>query len=195
MTTLGKIIVLIVVLVVGAFAIAFGFSRYLVSKLDGTGGAVAPQEEFLQYSSEEGYSFMYPNTYELSSHTEGNAERQWDVLVFLPKGYVPPEAGEGPATIAVSSFPNPEGFDVETWVKGDARSNWKLTLDDRASTTTTVGGEPALWYHYSGLYETDAVAVAKGDRIFLFTVGYLGREDQVRKDFNALLKTVQWTND
>lgn len=168
------------------------FSRYVVSRLDGTGGVSAPQGQLQQYSSEDGYSFMYPSTYELSSRTEGTAERQWDVLLLLPAGYVPPQGGEGPPTISVGVFPNPEGLPLEAWVRGDARSNWKMIVDERASRPATVGGEPAVWYHYSGLYEVDSVAVAHGGKILLFSGDWLNPSDQIRADFNALLNTVQF---
>ncbi len=180
------------VVAVVATGIYFASSRYLLSKLDGTGGVSAPQEHTLQYASEDGYSFMYPDTYELASRTEGNAERWWDVLVLLPKGYVPPQAGEGPPAISVSVFPNPEELMLEAWVQGDARSNWKMIVDERASRPTTVGGEPALWYHYSGLYEVDSVAVAHGGKILLFSGDWLDPADQIRADFNNLIKTVEF---
>jgi hypothetical protein len=167
------------------------FSTYLVSKLDGTGGVQVPQTTLVQYGSEEGVSFLYPNTYELSSRTDGNAEREWDVLLLLPKGYVPPQGGEGPPAIAVSIFPNTEGTGLEAWVKGDARSNYKLSSTG-ALTAGVVGGEEALFYQHSGLYETDAVAVAKGGKIYLFSAGWLSGEDQIRSDFQELIKTVQF---
>jgi hypothetical protein len=163
-----------------------------VSKLDGTGGVTAPQEQTEQYSSEDGVQFQYPDRYELSSRTEGNAERQWDTLVLLPKNYTAPQYGEGPPTISMSVFQNPEGLSAAEWVRGDERSNWKLIVDDRASTTTTVGGLPALWYHFSGLYETDSVAVSANGKIFLFSVGWLEPQDQTRTDFQTLLKSVQF---
>jgi len=172
----------------------FFFSQYLVSRLDGTGGVPAPQESMQQYSSEDGVSFMYPDAYELSSRTEGNAERQWDVLVLLPKGYVPPVAGEGPPTISMSVFPNTEGLSLEQWVQGDARSNWKLIVDERASRPMTVAGEPALWYHYSGLYEVDSVAVMHDGKIYLFSGDWLDPQDQIRADFNNLIETVQFAH-
>src|SRR3989344_4569950 len=143
----------------------------------------------LRYSSEEGVSFLYPDTYELSSRTEGNGERSWDVLVLLPKGYVPPQNGEGPPVIALSIFNNVEGYPLETWIKGDAKSNWKLAADPGGLGSMTVGGEPALAYKYSGLYETSAVAVAHGGKIFLFEAGWPAPPDRIVEGFQNLLNT------
>jgi predicted Zn-dependent protease len=183
--------------IVGALLVLGGawylFSVYLVSKLDGSGGVQAPQSGLTAFESAEfGLAFQYPNTYDTVIQEEGNAERSWQTLVLLPVGYVPPEGGEGPATITIQKFPNPEGLSLEQWVRGDARSNWKLIVDERASRDTTVAGEPALWYHYSALYENDSVAVAYGDTIYIFTVAWLSPEETIRKELNALLSTVSF---
>lgn len=151
----------------------------------------APVQEL--YSSEDGVSFSYPPSYELSSRTDGNGERSWDVLLLLPKGYVPPQDGEGPPAIALSVFINVEGYPLETWIKGDAKSNWKLAVEGAALERTVVGGEPALAYRYSGLYETNAVAVAHGGKIFLFEAGWLKPQDRIVGDFQKLLSTVHFT--
>jgi len=181
--------IVVAVLAVG-FAAVFLASRYLVSKLDGTGGVHAPALE--QYSSEDGVSFMYPEKYELSSRQDGNAERAWDVLVLLPKGYVPPVGGEGPPAISMSIFANPEKIALDKWVLGDARPNWKLATDPGGLGSRMVGGEAAFVYKHSGLYETDAVAVAHGGKIFLFEAGWMTPQDAIRTDFENLLNTVQF---
>jgi len=178
-----------IVAIVLVVAVA-GFLLWQGGVTPGTDGIPAGM---LRYSSEEGVSFLYPDTYELSSRTDGNGERSWDVLVLLPKGYVPPQNGEGPPAISVSVFSNVEGYPLETWIKGDAKSNWKLAAPDATLKNTTVGGEPALAYRYSGLYETNAVAVARGGRLFLFEVGWLAPGDRIVRDFQNLLDTVEFT--
>jgi len=89
------------------------------------------------------------------------------VLVLLPKGYAPPQGGEAPPAISMSVFSNVEGLSLEQWIKGDNRSNFKLSQDGVLA-STTVGGEPALAYTHSGLYETDAVVVSRRGKLFLF---------------------------
>lgn len=185
--------ILIVIVVVGAIAVgaAFLVSRYLLSKLDGT-GPVPAQQNLQQYSSEEGITFQYPESYELSSRHDGNAERSWDVLLLLPKGYVPPQGGEGPPAISVSIFSNPEQLDLASWVKGDSRSNWKLAAPGATLASTTVGGVEALSYSHSGLYEFDATVIAHNGKIFLFEAGWQKQDDQIRLDFARMLDTVQF---
>ena len=191
MQLVWRIAVVVIVLGAVAFAASFGVSRYLVSKLDGQGSPIQ-NTNLLQYASEEGYQFLYPDRYELSSRTEGNAEREWDVLVLLPKGYTPPQNGEGPPSISISVFPNPEGFSVDQWVMGDMRSNFKLSASQDLA-PTEIDGERALFYQYSGLYETDAYAVAHEGKIFLFAGGWMGENDPIRTHFQQLVGTVQFT--
>lgn len=152
-----------------------------------------PAQSALRFESAEfGLSFLYPQTHQVKLHTEGTAEREWNVLTILPKGYVPPVAGEGPPVISVAKYPNPEGLSLEAWVKGDARSNWKLAAEDGGLGSMTVGGKQALAYRYSGLYETDAVAVAHNGNIYLFSVGWMTPEDTLRGDFDTLLQSVMF---
>lgn len=152
-----------------------------------------PSEDML-YSSEDGVSFSYPPTYELSSRTDGNAERSWDVLLLLPKGYVPPQNGEGAPAISMGVFPNPEGATLEQWVKGDARSNWKLGGEEAGGLKRIrVNGVPAVSYRHSGLYETDVVAMSHNGKIFMFEAGWLTAADPIRADFEKLITTVHFT--
>lgn len=191
MSKATKITGIAVFIVAVGFGIAFAGARYLVSRLDGTGGVHAPQQHMLPYSSEDGVSFAYPDTYELSSRTEGTAERRWDVLLLVPAGYAAPQGGEGPPAISMDVFPNPEGLSLRQWVQGDARSNYKLSADG-AITAGKVGGEEALFYTHSGLYEADAAAVMHGGKVFLFEAGSMSPDDAIRSDFSNLLKTVQF---
>lgn len=178
----------VAVLATGAYLL---ISTYGPARQEAPGNTQAPQAGLQQYSSEDGISFMYPDTYELSSRTEGNAERQWDVLVLLPRGYVPPQGGEGPPAVLVGIFPNPEELSLDRWVRGDARSNLKLSADQKLS-PMTVGGKEALAYRHSGLYETDAVAVAANGRVYIFAAGWIDEDDQIRRDLQNIIKSVKF---
>lgn len=155
-----------------------------------------PHPESRQHESyvspELGLSFYYPKTYEVTLHTEGNAERRWYTLVLLPDEYIPPQGGEGPPSIAISAYDNVEGLPLEQWIRGDARSNFKLP-GDQLLKSTTIDGEAALKYQYSGLYETDAVAVAHGGRVYVFSAGWLTPQDVIRAEFQDLYSSVNFT--
>lgn len=154
--------------------------------------AVQPQAtDMTPYSSEDGVSFMYPNTYKLSSahHTVG--EFSWDSVELIDKNYVAPEQGEGPTSISMSVFSNAEGLPLEEFIKNEPRSNYQFSKDG-TFTKGTVGGKPSLAYQYSGLYEFDAVAVEHNGKIFIFSDSWMQTIDPIRHDFNTVLATVKF---
>ncbi len=200
MTTIIKWILIAIAVCVVGFAAAYGTSRYLANRLDGRGPSApalqtqssnqTPTHFTSQYSSEDGLAFEYPEGYGLSSNTQTINDVTWQQLLLVPEQAVVQD-GEAPPAIAISVFPAPGGQSLGQWVRTDSRSNFKLSGSALAS--TTVGGEPALSYQYSGLYETDAVAVLHGGKIFLFEAGWLSASDPIRQDFQNILKTVHFT--
>lgn len=185
---------IVVLLVLGVFAYAFS-----VNYRQSTQGPITATStsETIRYTSEAAkVSFNYPSHYQIESHIEGNAERNWPVSVLMEKAAAAniPQNSEAPPAITIAAYPNPEGQSAEEWIKGDARSNWKLSpaQTDGGLGSTSVGGEQALMYRYSGLYENDAVVVARGDTMYVFTVGWLAAEEKIRVDFNDLLNTVKF---
>ncbi len=176
---------------VALFAAYYLFSIYIVSKLDGSGVVPPPSEGMQQYSSEDGVTFMYPDSYRLTSENHTVGSFTWDSLVLIDKDYVPPTNGEGPTAISMSVFDNAEGLPLEQWIKNEPRSNYQLSKDG-TFTKGTIGGEPSLAYQYSGLYENDAVAVAHNGKIFVFSDSWSQTVDPIRHDFNTILSSVQF---
>ena len=142
------------------------------------------------YSEHLGLQFNYSNIYEATTTQLKNGKDQWDVVTLVPRGYVAPENGDGPAAISLQAIPNPKNLSVENWIKKDSRSNWMLAEHDGGIGSTTVGGEPALAYKYSGLYNTSAVVVAHNDMIYFFTGEWNAPEDRLYADFQTLLQSV-----
>lgn len=171
---------------IGIIALAVLVSGYLVwNNTKGTG----PKEFF---SSQAKLIFTYPGNYVLTEHEEGSSEREWSVVILTDQNSPPPpENSEGLPSIVVVVFDNLEGQTLEEWIRGSAFSNFKLSDETLAS--TTVGGEPALAYRYSGLYENDAVAVIANDKIYFFAAGWITELDQIRQDFQNILTSVEFT--
>jgi hypothetical protein len=181
----------VLAVLVALFVAYYAFSLYIVSKLDGTGGVQAPATTMQQYSSEDGVTFQYPDTYRLTSQTNTAGGFTWDSLVLIDKNYVAPVNGEGPTAISMSVFDNAEGLPLEQWIKNEPRSNYKLSAEG-TPTKGAIGGKESLAYQYSGLYENDAVAVAHNGKIFLFSDSWMQTVDPIRQDFNKILSTVQF---
>ena len=90
----------------------------------------------------------------------------------------------------VWNAPVSNSISLEDWLRSDSRSNFALS--DQVLTPTTVGGQPAVAYRHSGLYETDAVALIREGQVYLFSAGWINAEDRIRTDFKELLQTVQF---
>ena len=143
-----------------------------------------------KYNSEAaGIEFTYPNNYLLAEHREGGGARDWDVVILTEENDLPiPQNSEGPPSIVMIVFENVENQSLEDWIHGSAFSNFKLS--DEKLSSTTVGGEEALAYRYSGLYESDAVVVEHSARVYFFSAGWITEEDQIRRDFQSILGSV-----
>ncbi len=185
-------IILGILLVVAIFIYALGVNWRQYAPAPAATSTPVATVEYISEAAE--ISFSYPVTYRVDSRIEGNAERNWPVIILMDKVAASniPQGGEGPPSIAIAAYPNPEGLGLEQWILSDARSNWKLAAQDGGLGSRTVGGEPALAYRHSGLYETDAVAVAKNGTVYLLSAGWLTAEDKIRADFEDLLKTVKF---
>lgn len=170
----------------------------LIAAVAGVLGKVpipTPEEAaYAAFSNEElGLAFSYPARYELKTFSLENEAQRWVALTLIEKDILRAAeengASEGPPAIAIQVFENPSNLAADEWVRTSSFSNFQLVVDQRLS-STTVGGETGYAYHYSGLYASDAVVVAKGARVYLFVVDWLTEDDANRSDFKAILDTV-----
>lgn len=142
-----------------------------------------------QYKSAHvGVSFAYPDTYDLVSRHVGEGH----LIMLMPRGYVAPVGGEGPAMLTVQEFVNNEGLPLEKFIRQEPMTNFGLS--NGATERMEMDGREGLSYRYSGLYETDAVAVASANKVFVFAAGWASEDDPLRQEFIELLKTVQFTD-
>jgi hypothetical protein len=97
---------------------------------------------------------------------------------------------EGPPSITVYVFDNASGMPAEEWVGQNMYANY---MEEVAQVhDTTVGNVPAIKYHTTGLYEGEAVVVSYSGRIYLLMGSYFTREDQIARDFEEILQTVEF---
>ena len=146
-----------------------------------------------------GLTFRYPAHYFLEEKTIGNAER-WHYAVVLTEdteenkqvreGNAP--GREGPTAITIDSFQNDiDRMSLLDWVRGTSFSNFKLS--DGTYRSESISGTSAVRYDWDGLYRGDSIALSQGDAIYLIQVTYLTPDDQIRKDFSEILKTLEFT--
>lgn len=191
-SSIARVFSLTVVLIV------IGSAFYLLSRPGndtptiGEDNATVPK--MLQYESASyGLRFSYPDTYVLTEQDVGNqAEREHHAIAIINKIAAAniPQGGEGPTAITIDIYGN--GIDKQTpenWIRNSSPSNFKLSPDQKLS-TTTVGGAPAYSYTWDGLYRGDSVVISHASNILMFTVTYMDATDPIRTDFQQLLQSL-----
>ncbi|MEK7187874.1 MAG: Gmad2 immunoglobulin-like domain-containing protein [Patescibacteria group bacterium] len=162
---------------------------------------VLPPSTATTFNSEKlGLGFKYSSRYFLKERDESNGQRSRYSLILTEdteenrRVFSGQEVGrESPPTITIGIFQNNlDDYPVKRWVEETSFSNYKLAKT--SSTETTLGGEPAVAYDATGLYENKNVVVARENFVYMFTVFYNAPTDQTIKDFDDLLRTVQFQN-
>lgn len=97
---------------------------------------------------------------------------------------------EGPPTIGIMVFRNPNGLDAASWVKSESVSNFMQGVS--APIDTVVGGEHAVAYESDGLYRSDNAVATHGGMIYVFSAAWLDAQDRMRADFSDLLRSVEF---
>lgn len=183
-----------IVLVGAALAVAAWYFLVRVSPV--STGLTAEEAKLPPYVfNDAGIYFEYPRSYSFESYPLEDDTASWNSLMLVrTKEKQEAEANgasEGPVAITVGIFPNDTNLSIEEWVLQDTHSNYALA-NKQQLVPTTVGGKPAVSYTHSGLFESDAIAVANGGYIYLFEVGYADTKDTIRNDFQTLIKSVQF---
>ena len=95
---------------------------------------------------------------------------------------------EGPTTIAIQAYRNPNGLDAAAWIKAESVSNFQPGVS--APLDTAVGGEHAVAYESDGLYRSDNAVVTYGGMVYVFSASWVDASDRIRADYADMLRTV-----
>lgn len=143
-------------------------------------------------SSKYGIAFSYADTYTLQERELGNAERWHHSIVLVDKEWLAniPVGGEGPPAIGIDIYQNNlDQLSLEEWVRGTSFSNFKLSVDGKLS-LSTVGSAKAFYYQWDGLYRGESYVATHSGNIVVFSATYNTEDDQIRKDFREVLRSV-----
>lgn len=176
-----SIVIILALLVTGAF---FYGGNVLMPLQEGT------VEQNLYANGTYRISFQYPANYLLTEREVGNGERgHYTITLIQEADATLPENGEGSTTITIDVYQNDaDNLTLLEWLNSSNDSNFKLGNGTYAS--TTVDGNEAVSYHWSGLYEGETTAFLHNGNIVAVSVTYLTREDQIRADYYALLASL-----
>jgi hypothetical protein len=145
--------------------------------------------EPLSYRSADlGIAFTYPAHYELSEESATGGH----VVVLGDKDALAAararEASEGPPTINIAVLANPKNLSLADWVAQAIEANSGPAGDKPVA--TTLSGQAALKYRLTGLYESDAIALMRGGKVYVFSVAWLAPSDPLVKDFEEIINSV-----
>lgn len=154
------------------------------------------KQSMVPYQNQEfGISFEYPSGYYLKERNDVGAlgVPQLSVLMVedtqMHRDIIDGKVGatEGPTSIMVDAYQNPDQLSAVEWAKQD--TNWKIT--SRELETLRVAGESAVSFTWDGLYQGKSIIVTKGTHAYVLSVTWNSPEDQILKDFDMVLRTVQ----
>lgn len=157
-------------------------------------GINEPAPEVQAYAApEHGLSFTYPLGYYLKETERPNERPQLSVVivedtqenrdVIEGRSTI---AREGPTSITVDVYPNPDMLPAEDWVRSD--TNWTVRTSEVAPIGR--GSITGVTYTWSGLYEGKSVVVTQSTRAYVFSVTWMTPEDPIIVAFDALLRSV-----
>jgi hypothetical protein len=178
----------IVLLLFIAVVLVFFGLQFVGTKLD--------QKNYV--SKDTPLSFTYPGNYFLDEKVLGNGEQKWYQITLVEdtqenrdlfSGKIT-EPREGPVSITALIFPNTlDGYTAERFIKENNYSDWKPSPDGLLE-KMGVAGEEGLTYRFSGLYEGEAVVVARPEYVYMFSVTDQNPNDQINKDFKSILASI-----
>jgi len=135
-----------------------------------------------------GLKFRYPASYELTEQLDDLDHLA--IQLTLPvisislssKKFLPP--------IAVDVYDNPGNESLLNWLERDQRSGFRLS--DGTTEIASLAGHPVRVYRWGDPYESETMAVAVENKIYLFTVNSVGSDNSVKNDYNFVLDSVKF---
>lgn len=147
----------------------------------------------VQYSNDAyGISFAHPDSYGLEGRDMTINGEVVHLLTLTPKGVTIPEYGEGSTAITLSIFELSKKTSLEDWVHS-MTNTYPKPQGGFSYTERVVDGTRGVSYTSTGLYESDNIALMRGNRIYVFSVSWLTRNDIILKDFDTVLASVSFT--
>lgn len=179
--------------VVGILAVILAIAAIVGARSWSSNPPTAPgvANERVYSSPDYPITFRYPDSYVLEERDNpGSAERLHHTITLARRDDLPPpQGGEGPPSISIDFYQNNlDQLSTEAWIRNSNNSNFKLS--NQVLATTTLAGYIARAYTWDGLYRGDTVALAREDFVIAFSVTYLTLEDDIRRDFTEILRTV-----
>jgi hypothetical protein len=97
--------------------------------------------------------------------------------------------GEGPPSITMSVFKNPERLNAKAWAEANALAS-NIELIDSPPIPVEIGGEEGIYYLVLGLYLFDTYVFTYDDEVYLLSGAYHEKNDEYQQNFSDVIATV-----
>lgn len=96
--------------------------------------------------------------------------------------------GEGPPSITLSVFKNPELLNAKAWADANALAS-NIELIDSPPIPAEIGGEEGVYYQVLGLYLFDTYVFTHKDEVYLLSGAYHEKNDEYHQNFSDVIST------
>ena len=97
--------------------------------------------------------------------------------------------GEGPPTMTISIFKNPDRLNAKAWAEANSLAS-NIEAIDSPPIPAEVGGVEGIYYLVLGLYLFDTYVFAYGNEIYLLSGAYHEKGDEYHRNFTEVMATV-----
>ena len=116
------------------------------------------------------------------------------VIIYDKKEYAQllasTEAREGPTSLLVESFPNPDQLSARAWVETNDRSNAQFGNGEIVD--LTQNDKDGVVYSWSGLYEGESYAFSHKGQILVFSITYISSDDKLLNDARRFMQSLSF---
>ncbi len=191
--------IIIVILIVGSLASAFYF--IFANNLKQLKPSInIDSESIIEMSESTKISNLYfsyrtsPNGYVLINDPVNWPENIISsISLFSKRDYEwssqPGFIGEGPPSITISVFKNPERLTAKAWADANPLVS-NIELIDKPPVSVNVGGVDGVYYLVLGLYLLDTYVFAYGDEIYILSGAYHEVGDEYYKNTADVISTI-----
>lgn len=181
----------------GVLALVMLIGFYLLGSLYVTKETEEKKQTIASYTSvPAALSFEYPKGYYVLEKQVGSETNPQTAIVLVEDteenrnvvNNVTDEVREWPTMITIDAYLNTKGLAPEVWAQQE--TTWKVS--DKVLRPAIIGVSPAVQYNWSGLYEGTSTIVTSGTHAYVISVTWMTADDQIRKDYSALLQTLSF---
>lgn len=172
-----KILILILIIALGA-GIYYGLKK---------GESTDTREE--TFGS---LSFKYPENF---VPVEQNISGNKMMLVMQKSDYESllngeREGGEGPASVSLQEFPNPQNLSAKAWADANPQLS-NISLLQGSVSEAKVADQAGILYEADGLYASRNIAISLGNKIYLIRGEYLEQGSDLYQAFDKVVDSIE----